>query len=74
MSDSKDWFKNWQVIFKIRNSDGVVRDYCREQPPLITDMEAPDMIRCMNEEEVKVWAEETRVQHGLESFKIELWK
>jgi predicted secreted protein len=27
-----EWRKNanWQVVFKIKNDDGVVRDYCRE--------------------------------------------
>jgi hypothetical protein len=29
---TSEWKKNanWQVIFKIKNDDGVVRDYCRE--------------------------------------------
>jgi hypothetical protein len=27
-----EWKKtaNWQVVFRIKNDDGVVRDYCRE--------------------------------------------
>ena len=60
-----EWKKNanWQVIFKIRNDDGIVRDYCRET-----------RIRCIESlEEVERWAEQQCLIHKLHGAEIQLF-
>jgi hypothetical protein len=62
----------WQVVFKIKNDDGVVRDYCREQPPLVSLDDDP-WFREMTRGEVVAWAEKTIVTHKLHSYDIQYW-
>lgn len=63
----------WHVIFKIKNSDGIVRDYCRDEPPLIMDMECEGMMRFANESETRKWADLMIEKHGLHSYVLEKW-
>ena len=65
----------YQVIFKIKNSDGVVRDYCREQPPMVdgpTEDGGWD-IREANETEARAWADKQLKVHGLHSYDLQYW-
>jgi hypothetical protein len=54
---------NWQVVFKIKNDDGVIRDYCRET-----------RIRCIETlEEVEGWATYQCLIHKLHGAEIQLF-
>lgn len=63
---------SFHVIFKIKNADGIVRDYCREEPPMVSIDEMP-FIREPNEAETKVWADRMLAQHNLHSYEIQYW-
>lgn len=63
----------YHVIFKIKNDDGVIRDYCREEPPMVMDDDAPHGIRESNEEETRKWADLQLKVHGLHSYEIQYW-
>jgi hypothetical protein len=54
---------NWQVIFKIKNGDGVVRDYCRETQP----REQYTPVSILH------WAEQQCLQHNLHGADIQLF-
>jgi hypothetical protein len=54
---------NWQVVFKIRNDDGVVRDYCRETR----------LREVYNLTEVEWWAKEQCIFHKLHGAEIQLF-
>ncbi|CAJ3207965.1 Uncharacterised protein [Burkholderia pseudomallei] len=62
---TSEWKKNanWQVIFKIRNEDGVIRDYCRE-----TRWRSNYDI-----EDVERWAMEQCLLHKLHGAEIQLF-
>jgi hypothetical protein len=62
---SAEWRKdnNWQVIFRIRNDDGVVRDYCRE-----TRLRSIETL-----EEVEQWATRQCLIHKLHGAEIQLF-
>ena len=64
--------KQYHVIFKIKNDDGVIRDYCREEPPLIQIDDDP-YFRFANENETIIWANKMIKQHKLHSYEIQLW-
>ena len=64
--------KQFHVIFKIQNDDNVIRDYCRDEPPLIPCDEFPFM-RFANENETINWANEQLKIHKLHSFEIQHW-
>jgi hypothetical protein len=60
-----EWKKNanWQVVFKIRNDDGVIRDYCRET-----------RLRCIETlEEVEQWTTQQCRIHKLHGAEIQLF-
>lgn len=63
---TSEFFKNdkWQVIFKIRNDDGVIRDYCRES--LTRD-------QYEKVERVEAWAIQMCLQHRLHGAEIQLF-
>jgi len=66
----------WQIIFRIKNDDGIVRDYCREQPPMIDGPFGPNGewdIRERTETEARDWAEAQRLKHSLHSFEMQYW-
>jgi hypothetical protein len=60
-----EWKKdaNWQVIFKIKNDDGVVRDYCRETQPR----------EMYNPYTIMRWAEQKCLEHNLHGADIQLF-
>lgn len=60
-----EWRKNdnWQVVFKIRNDDGVIRDYCRE-----THIRSIESL-----EEVEQWAAQQCLIHKLHGAEIQLF-
>jgi hypothetical protein len=60
-----EWRKNnnWQVVFKIKNNDGVIRDYCRET-------RRRDWFTL---EETEQWATQQCLQHKLHGAEIQLF-
>jgi hypothetical protein len=60
-----EWKKdaNWQVVFKIRNADGIIRDYCRE-----TRIRSIETL-----EEVEQWTIEQCRIHNLCGAEIQLF-
>lgn len=62
----------YHVIFKILNDDGVVRDYCREEPPMVVLYEDPWVREC-DEAETRAWADKMLAQHKLHSYEIQYW-
>lgn len=62
----------YHVIFKIKNDDGVIRDYCREEPPMTVLPEDP-WVREANETETREWADKMLKQHNLHSYEIQYW-
>lgn len=62
----------WHIIFKVE-VDGKLLDYCREEPPLVSDLDCEEMIRFPNEEESREWATRMVEIHKLHSFVMEKW-
>jgi hypothetical protein len=62
----------YHVIFRILNDDGVVRDYCREEPPIITLNEDPWWRERTKEESIE-WADRMLEEHKLHSYEIQYW-